>query len=163
MISFVAESATLLAAAGIAWDISGGVALSRGLILDNDTLRRRAGSYWGSSPPAIRGLCEQRLDAKFGLAQLLFGFSLQLLSGIGINVSLMAAIGLSVDIAAAWPLYRYNLPYWVAIASLRHAESDTTEDAWRRHFLDIPEMTWRSAVIQLGLEFKPPPKPRLDL
>ena len=76
MFGYAVENATLLGAAGIAWDISGGIALSKGLIMDDETLRRRAGSYWGSSPPAIRGLCEQRIDARFGLAQLLLGFFL---------------------------------------------------------------------------------------
>lgn len=152
----------MLAAAGIAWDISGAVALARGLILDDDTLRRRAGSYWGSSPPAIRGLCEQRLDAKFGLLQLLLGFSLQFLAAMGVSVSFVGALPLALPIGAAWALYRYNYPYWVTIASLRHAASDTTEDAWRRHFLDVPEMVWRSAVVQLRLEFKSPSEKPTD-
>mgnify|MGYP001294647876 CR=1 FL=1 len=154
MIGFDFEGAAPLAAAGIAWDISGGIALARGLILDDDTLNRRAGSSWGSSPPAIRGLCEQRIDAKFGLTQLLIGFLLQLLSACGVTANPLLAIFLALLTLLAWAVYRLNFAYWVTLASLRHVSSDTSEETWRQHFLDIPEMTWRAAVAQLGLTFR---------
>lgn len=156
MISYEFENSSLLAAVGIAWDISGGIALSVGLLLNDDTLRRRSGSYWGSSPPAIRGLVEQRLDARFGLLQLLTGFVIQLFAELGVGISPSLAVLLVIPIPALWSIYRYNYHYWVCVGSLRHVAPDASEAVWRKHFLDVPEMTWRSAVVQLGLTFKPP-------
>lgn len=154
MIEFSFANTTWLAAAGIAWDISGGIALAKGLILDDDTLRRRSGSYWGSSPPAIRGLVEQRIDAKFGISQLFVGFILQLVSAGGLVVAPAVAVILALPIGLAWFFYRSNYLYCVTLGALKHAARDSSEDAWRMHFMDVPLPIWRSALVQLNLTFE---------
>jgi hypothetical protein len=158
MIEIVTGTPSPLAATGIVWDIFGAVALAKGLIVDDDTLRRRSGTYFDLSPPAVRGLCEQRNDARFGLWQLGVGFSLQLLAAIGVQLSWYLAAGLLVPLLLAWFVYWRRAKWLVLKASLLFSTPDATEDVWRVHFTDIPEAHWKKAITESGLAFKPPPK-----
>ncbi|MDW9415161.1 hypothetical protein GOB46_08995 [Sinorhizobium meliloti] len=161
IVGWSADAATWLSAAGICWDISGGVLLTKGLVLADGQVRRRAGSYLGSSPPAIRGLCEQRIDARYGLCQLLLGFAMQLVSAVGITASPEVGFLLVFPICFVWHWYLRNFKYWTTMASLRFVES-ATERVWRVHFQDVPKADWDRIVRRLGIEFKPE-KPRASI
>lgn len=147
---------TPLAAVGIVWDIFGAYALAKGLILDDDTIKRRASSYWDLSPPAARGLCEQRIDAKFGITQLGIGFTLQLISAIGLQVSWLTATSLLLPLALAWGVYRSQAKLWALKASLSFVNPDVFEETWRGHFTDVPDAAWKAVVVKSGVKFKPP-------
>lgn len=152
---WVQDNASWLSVAGICWDISGGVLLSKGLLMNDDQIRRRSGSYWGSSPPAVRGLCEQRIDAKLGLVQILFGFAIQLIAATGLTVSFGLGMTIILPIALVWHYYRRNFLYWVTVSSLRFVE-DASESVWRKHFEDVSAPTWSAAARRVGVKFKEP-------
>ncbi|WP_426231081.1 hypothetical protein [Pararhizobium sp. DWP3-4] len=157
MMEWSATTATWLSAAGICWDISGGILLSKGLLMSDNSLSMRSGSYWGSSPPAVRGLCEQRIDAKFGLWQLLAGFFLQLLSSAGLVVADGVAFLMILPIAFVWHYYTRNFPYWAGLASLKFVGDDVLEENWRKHFSDLDESTWRRINRRANVIWKEPP------
>jgi hypothetical protein len=152
-----------LAAAGIAWDISGAIALSRGFFfVSDDKLRRQAGSYWGSNPPAMRAFCEQRLDTRFGLGQLLVGFALQGVAALGFSISGLAAGVIAGGALFAWWVYLYNFPYWVTRDTLAlGVDESSLERVWRIHFPDVSEDLWQRVLWNEGISFaKEKSKPR---
>jgi hypothetical protein len=144
---FLSGPLSWLSAAGICWDISGAFFLSKGLLLSDDKLRQQAGTYWGANPSMIRAYCEQRIDTKFGLFQLVGGFFLQLLSAVGIGISGWLFALLTVPICIVWFHYWRNLQFWVVSDSLRlGVGEDSTEKAWKAHFSDIPQPIWDRAL-----------------
>lgn len=155
MIDLIPSNVSWLNASGAIWALAGGLFLSRGLLMADDAIKRRAGTYWDSSPPAIRGLCEQRIEAKFGLAQILIGFLLQLVASLGVTVSLGLGVLSVLSIAFVAHYYSRYFKYWVTVASLRFVE-EATEKNWRLHFLDVPDNVWRDAARRVGVVFKPP-------
>lgn len=157
MISWLANNASWLSAAGVLWDISGGILLSKGLLMSDEQVTRRSGSYFGMSPPALRGLCEQRIDARLGMYQLLFGFLLQFFSAVGFKIDIGLAIVLCLPAAMLWHFYYRNFKYWTACASLRLQEGEATEQVWRTHFSDVSDSEWRNAVASSRARFAEPP------
>jgi hypothetical protein len=121
--------------------------------MDDDAIKRRSGSYYGSSPPAVRGLCEQRIEARAGLAQILIGFALQLLASLGMTLSFGWSLITVLPIAFIWHYLTRNFGYWVAVASLRFVQN-SPEHVWRIHFADLPDAAWERAVRRSGATFQ---------
>lgn len=153
---WVAANVSWLNASGAVWALSGGVFLSRGLIMNDAAIKQRSGSYYGSSPPAVKGLCEQRIEARVGLAQILIGFVLQLLASLGVTLFFGWSLLTVLPIAFIWHYMARNFKYWVAVASLRFVQN-APEHVWRIHFSDVPDGIWESAVRRSGVTFKPLP------
>ncbi|WP_163268742.1 hypothetical protein [Chelativorans alearense] len=145
-----------LTAAGIACDISGAVALARGLFfVPDEKLRRQAGSYYGSNPSAYRAFVEQRLDTRFGLAQLVVGFTLQAVAAVGVSVPFAVAAVIAGLIPFAWLIYLHNFSYWVVRDTLQMTvREDSLERIWREeHFPDIPDLLWAQVIWNEGITF----------
>ncbi|WP_299935029.1 hypothetical protein [uncultured Nitratireductor sp.] len=158
MFEFAAPS--WLSTAGIACDISGAVALARGLFfVPDEKLRRQAGSYFGSNPSAYRAFVEQRLDTRFGLAQLLAGFTFQAIAAVGISVPFAVAAVIAGLIPVAWLIYLHNFSYWVVRNTLRMTvRRDSLERIWREvHFPDIPDLLWGQVILNEGITFAKEP------
>jgi len=155
MIEATYFSSGMLSAAGIAWDISGALALSMALaLIPDERLQAQAGSYWGTNPTAFRAYCEQRLDTRFGLLQLLVGFTLQAFAAVGISISASGAAVIAGLIVPAWWIYRHNFPYWALRDSLRLSVTEgAQEHIWRKHFLDVPDLLWSQVLWNEGIIF----------
>lgn len=76
---------------GVGFDLAGAWLVAKGLLVKESVLAQRAGQFWGGNPGITVGAVEDRVDAKFGVGFLLFGFSLQALGYV---------VGLGVDLAA---------------------------------------------------------------
>ena len=153
-----------LSLAGIAWDFSGAVALSRGWFFVSDArLKRQAASAWGTNPATARAFAETRLDTRFGLGQLLLGFGMQFVASAGFSISPgISSLAIGV-IPVAWTVYLVGYPYWVIRNGLRlSVSSDAAESTWRKHYLDMPDLLWNRVLVNEGIEFKykVPPGPR---
>lgn len=76
---------------GLALDITGAALLAKGLLESPKTIRREGGTYVGFNSATIVGLVRDRVDAEFGMAALLLGFTIQalayvlLLGGVVVN------------------------------------------------------------------------------
>lgn len=153
-----------LSLAGIAWDFSGAIALSRGWFFVTDAgLKRQAGSAWGTNPATARAFAETRLDTRFGLAQLLLGFGMQFVASAGVSISPgISALAIGV-IAVTWTIYLAGYPYRVIRDGLRLSVSgEAAESTWRKHYLDMPDLLWNRVLVNEGIEFahKVPPGPK---
>ncbi|MGK2228737.1 MAG: hypothetical protein ACI9GK_002576 [Devosia sp.] len=132
-----------LSGAGLVWGIAGTWFLGRAFSLSDDVIRRQAGTYFDLSPPALRALCEQRIDARVGLSCLGVGFLLQAFSAFGIQ----AAVGFSIFLCTpalfvAMSYYREH-KIWTLRDTLRIGRSGASlEEVWRRHFLDVSQLRW---------------------
>lgn len=158
MIEISTNNVNWLSAAGIAWDISGAIAISRNwFFISNEKLERQAGSYWGASPATARSYVETRLDTRFGLAQLVLGFLLQLAASIGIVASFEVWAAMMIAIACAWIFYLPNFQYWMVRESLRiSVVPDAQEEIWRKHYQDVPNRIWERVLLNEGISFKEP-------
>jgi len=89
------EKLLTLNAIGLAYDIVGVLILGLTLALTRSvTLFDQSGTYWDANPNLFYALILQRHDARVGLAFLIFGFSAQFLTAIGIIVNREVAIAL---------------------------------------------------------------------
>ena len=150
-----------LAAAGLCWDLSAAIALSRGFFgLSNQQLKRLSRSYWGANPSAVRSFCEQRRDTRFGLIHLAVGSAIQIL----------AALGLTISANQAWLCIGALAPVWVWFLSTYTTRTtteaiqlsltpDAQEQTWRKHFSDVSDLDWARIVVNNDIQFAAPPKP----
>lgn len=148
-----------LSAAGIMWDLSGAIALARGFFFNTDEqLGRQFGSYYGANPSAYRAFFEQRLDTKFGLSQLLFGFLLQFFAACGISTVWSTALLFAAPIAPAWFVFITNRTIWAAVDAVRLSVTpDAQELTWRKHFSDLSDLQWKRIILNHNVVFTPPP------
>lgn len=157
---YIAEFWTLpvswLTLSGIAWDISGAIALSRGwFFVRDEVLKRQASSYWGASPAQGRAFAETRLDTRFGIFQLLVGFVLQFFSAAGLTIGCLVAAFLFLAIGIAWLFFLYNYSYWVLRDGVRLTiGEDAIEENWRAHYPDVSDLHWRRVMTNEDLHFK---------
>ena len=108
------------AAAGIMWDISGALFLSRGyLFVSNEKLAKISESAWGMSFSKVRYDNEQRIHTQFGLSQLIVGFLIQMAAALGVRTSSSVALSIVLCIGLVWLWYAVNVKIWVLRNSLR--------------------------------------------
>lgn len=113
---------SFLTAVGLWFDILGAVLLAKAFATATDralALAFDVGTYQDFNPPALKALCEQRIDAKFGLALLLTGFFLQLLSSLGVMVHTVAGLMLAALTIPAAIFYETKRYYWTMKAYVR--------------------------------------------
>jgi hypothetical protein len=74
-----------ITAVGLIYNITGAVMLAQGLASASDQAiaGHRRGTF-ASGPQTVLNLCQQRVDARFGLPVFAFGFVLQLLPAMGV-------------------------------------------------------------------------------
>jgi hypothetical protein len=151
-----------LALAGIAWDISGAIALSRGwFFVSDERLKAQTGSAWGANPAAGRSSAETRLDTRFGLGQLLVGFVLQFAAAAGFAIPFTITLLALGVIALAWAVYLHNYPYWIVRDGLRLSICPgAAESTWREYYEDVPDRIWRLVLCNEGIEFEHITPPR---
>jgi hypothetical protein len=78
----------LIGAIGICYDIVGVVYLGMALVAaTNSRLKSQSETRWGANSEVLRGLIQQRTDARIGLPILFLGFVGQLLGAVSIQVS----------------------------------------------------------------------------
>lgn len=152
-----------LAMAGIAWDISGAIALSRGLFFVGDEqIKLQNATYWNANPFKQRAEAEARMDTKYGLIQLVVGFSFQFLAAAGASIPFAPAMFFFSAIAISWTIYLYNYPYWTVRDALQlicaSSEGEPSEHVVRNVFKDVPEHLWQRIVVNEGFKFGEPPE-----
>lgn len=65
---------------GLGFDVAGVVVLGRALFLSSvRDIAAQAGTYYNANPHLREELCKQRVDARFGVPLLFFGFLIQFL------------------------------------------------------------------------------------
>ncbi len=146
--SFSQSNSSPLAAAGAIWDLVGAFYLAKALIFNPDqSMRRQAGAYWDISIPLLRSLCEQRIDARFGIAMLMIGFLLQLLGSMGIKADWPVDILLLLPLIMVVYSRNRNFDQWVIASCLRIAgRSGVERGLWREsYFPDISQREFDAA------------------
>lgn len=148
IISISAQNLSPIAASGLIWDFFGAYFLAKALIFSKDqSIGRQAGTYWDLSIPLLRALCEQRLDARFGIGMLMTGFSLQFVAALGVTTDWPAIFLLVFPILLVFFTYRRNYDRWLISSCLRIAGRLGVErKLWRQsYFQDLPEDIFRQA------------------
>jgi len=153
---FDPDRVSLLAFAGILWDIAGAIFLAKAYaVVDDAQLERQAATYFDMNPSVLRALCEQRLDARIGLCFLLVGFTFQALSAAGVSITIGLFILLIVCGCMVAFRHLYLFPVNSIASTLRAARGHTiTETTWRHHFPDISPIQWRAAVKRAKIKNK---------
>lgn len=68
---------------GLIHDVAGAMILVRAIAFARDKIiNAQAGTYWGGNNALLRALCEQRYDARWGLALIVTGFLWQIVAQI---------------------------------------------------------------------------------
>src|SRR5436853_608318 len=99
MITYDETQAAYLAVAGNTFDIIGAVILSRALMWSRPGhLARQAAASWDMNTKLLRALCEQTLDAKWGVNILGLGFTFQAVSAAGVKMDLISSLLLFISI-----------------------------------------------------------------
>lgn len=145
MIGFSSSNVSPVAVAGLMWDFFGAFFLAKALIFNKDqSIRRQAGTYWNVSVPLLRSLCEQRIDARFGISMLMTGFALQFVASCGLSASWPVDALLVLPIALLYFTYERNFDRWVMDKTLRiNGTLGATRDVWRGQFFpDISPQTF---------------------
>lgn len=64
---------------GLVYDIVGAIFLAAAVFFNSPgKIAHQAGTYWNSSPYAVRAFAEQTMDTRIGLMLLVIGFALQI-------------------------------------------------------------------------------------
>ncbi|WP_346891457.1 hypothetical protein [uncultured Roseibium sp.] len=154
------ENPNYLSGAGLVWDIAGAYLLGRGLLVADKAIMDLAKTKWSFSASILRSECEHRLDTKFGLGLLIFGFLIQALASAWVNLDLASATWLAflVVVPLGWLHGHYQV--WVLMDTFRALETlptrDLTEEILRKTFADYPERIWKMAVINSDFDFARP-------
>lgn len=132
MIDFDPGRAAPLAVAGRIWDIAGAFFLGKALVFSKDkSIMAQAGAYWDFSLPLLLMLCEQRVDARFGLSLLGFGFFLQIVASIGMGANWGVGFLLLVPILLVYHWHSVHRSYLVVKDALsvisRQSEYELSE------------------------------------
>jgi hypothetical protein len=120
----------VLSLAGAVYDIAGATLLGRALIFvkARGLYRQASSGYGGLSLPLLKMFAEQKADAIFGLAALVFGFFLQGTASFGFHYNLRSSgacilvIVLAVALALCTICYftlRHRLTKWFFCSALR--------------------------------------------
>jgi hypothetical protein len=131
--SFDPTQAQWLAVAGVVFDIFGAVILSRAFILSRAVeLARQIENRWAGNSDLLRALCEQSVDARFGVVLLVGGFAMQAASSAGVKIPLVGMLWLSLILAVIvagylalrqWLVRRY---YMAAVDKSNSDDQDKT-------------------------------------
>jgi hypothetical protein len=141
------EQITLLASIGIWFNILGAVLLAKAYAAATDrSLAFQARAYFDISPPALKALCAQRIDARTGISFLFLGFVAELLSSLGLVIHVTFALLLAILVSIAISiLYEENRYFWIMKAYVRIANRMgpngallPNEQTRRVNFPDVP-------------------------
>lgn len=108
--------ATDLYTAGLGAEIAGAVLLAKGLLVSPVQLYARSRGAIEFNASLTIGMCEDRVDATFGVAGICLGFAIQLAGYVTSLVSTPVAHGEAAGIAAAFVLPAaalVGIPWWV--------------------------------------------------
>lgn len=150
--------ASYLSASGLLWDLAGAWYLAKAFIFSkDDAIRAQSGTYYDLSVPVLRALCEQRLEAKFGVIHLFIGFGMQFLSAVGLTASFGMSAFLLLPIGFLRHWYGYNFDYWVATVAIRIGmNKPEVSDVFAHHFEHINRTAYSLALKRLvKTEFQP--------
>lgn len=107
--NFSISSISWLAASGVLWDISGAVALVRGLALTpRSFFINQFRTYAIGNPSVLRDRIQSKHDTLFGLSHLLIGFLIQLISSLGINADQYFLIFSFALVIFLWPVHIFR-------------------------------------------------------
>lgn len=80
---------------GLIHDVAGAMILVRAIAFARDKIiNAQAGTYWGGNNALLRALCEQRYDARWGLALIVTGFLWQIVAQILSSTAYLLEISL---------------------------------------------------------------------
>lgn len=97
---------------GLVHDVAGAIILVRAIAFANDKIiNAQAGTYYGGNNALLRALCEQRYDARWGLALIVIGFLWQIAAQLISSAAYIFEISLISLVAGpiSYFAYRANL------------------------------------------------------
>lgn len=152
---FSGGNVSLLSASGTMWDIAGAWVVVQGMFFANDAqVAREAASTYGPNIARLRATAEERIATRFGFGLLLIGFLFQFVASFGVKAG-FGVVGLAVvGLVVVFLMHRHDLPYRVALTTLRIGPRNVSQEVWRRHFADLPDLVWARAVWNSGATFE---------
>ncbi|PBB34351.1 hypothetical protein CK214_08575 [Mesorhizobium sp. WSM3882] len=91
-------------------------------------------------------MCEQRIDARFGISIIIIGITIELFAALHLEVPFGMAVIVVAPLVCTFHYYQRMYLYWVTRDSLLFAVYPVDQRTWRYHFPDVSEQEWRSAL-----------------